>query len=156
MKNQNGFWERGGIWVVCQTVLLSAVVGLSLAYHAKSRHPGLFLLGIAFLVFGAGFCLAGALAMRRNLTPFPKPLPQAQLIRHGIYARIRHPLYTSVLLGAIGWTLVWQSPPALVLALTLIPFFAAKARQEERWLRDRFPDYAAYAQNTWRFFPGIC
>jgi protein-S-isoprenylcysteine O-methyltransferase Ste14 len=155
MKNQNGFWERGGIWVVCQTVLLSGMVVLSLAYRAESRHLGLFLLGIAFLVFGAGFCLAGALAMRKNLTPFPKPLPQAQLVRHGIYAHVRHPIYTSVLFGAIGWSLLWQSRLAFIIALSLIPFFTAKARREEHWLRNRFPEYAVYAEDTWRFLPWI-
>ena len=50
-----------------------------------------------------------------------------------------HPLYTSVIAVALGWALVWQSWPALLVAATLIPFFAAKARREERWLREKFP-----------------
>jgi protein-S-isoprenylcysteine O-methyltransferase Ste14 len=112
-------------------------------------------LGIGCLVVGAGVGIAGALALGRSLTPFPQPLPQARLVRHGIYARLRHPLYTSVVFAAIGWALTWHSWPALLVACSLIPFFAAKARREEHWLQDRFPDYASYAKATWRFFPWI-
>ncbi len=149
------FLERGGIWVVGQGLLMLGVAGLGLIHHTDRRHLALFVLGIAFLVFGAFFGITGALALRHNLTPYPKPLPHAQLVRHGIYARIRHPLYTSVLFATIGWALLWQSWTSLLVAFVLIPFFTAKARREERWLQDRFPDYTHYAKGTWRFFPWI-
>ena len=68
---------------------------------------------------------------------------------------IRHPLYTSVIAVAIGWALVWQSWPALLAAAALIPFFHAKALNEERWLREKFPDYADYERRVRRFIPWI-
>ncbi|MEI6071737.1 MAG: hypothetical protein WCS31_08085 [Verrucomicrobiae bacterium] len=34
--------------------------------------------------------VAGATALGRNLTPFPKPSDHAELIQRGIYAKIRH------------------------------------------------------------------
>ena len=107
------------------------------------------------MLVGAGVALAGAMALGRNLTPFPKPSVSAQLVRHGIYAVIRHPLYTSVITVAFGWALVWQSWPALLVAVMLIPFFHAKARHEERWLREKFPDYADYERRVRRFIPWI-
>ena len=107
------------------------------------------------MVVGAGIALAGALALGRNLTPFPKPTEQAQLVRHGIYAIIRHPLYTSVISVSIGWALVWQSWPALLVAVTLIPFFHAKVRYEECWLRQKFPEYADYEKRVRRFIPWL-
>jgi protein-S-isoprenylcysteine O-methyltransferase Ste14 len=152
---KQGFFERGGLWVAGQTVLMIGVVGLSLLYHAKNWNLSVLSLGIGCLVVGAGIGIAGAWALGRSLTPFPQPLPQAQLVRHGIYARLRHPLYTSVMFASVGWALAWHSWPALLGACFLIPFFAAKARREERWLQDRFPDYASYAKATWRFFPWV-
>ena len=107
------------------------------------------------MLVGAGVALAGAMALGRNLTPFPKPSDSAQLVRHGIYAVIRHPLYTSVIAVALGWALVWQSWPALLVAVMLVPFFHAKARHEERWLREKFPDYADYERRVRRFIPWI-
>ena len=69
---------------------------------------------------------------------------------------IRHPLYTSVIAVAVGWALVWQSWPALVVAAALIPFFGAKARREERWLREIFPEYAEYEKRVPRFLSRVC
>jgi protein-S-isoprenylcysteine O-methyltransferase Ste14 len=75
------------------------------------------------------------------------------LVRHGIYAVIRHPLYTSVIAASIGWALVWQSWPALLVAASLVPFFQAKASREERWLREKLPDCAGYERQVHRFLP---
>jgi protein-S-isoprenylcysteine O-methyltransferase Ste14 len=58
-------------------------------------------------------------------------------------------------LGSIGWAIAWQSWPAVLVASGLIPFFMAKARHEERFLFDQFPDYADYAKSTKRFLPWV-
>lgn len=150
----NRFFDRGGAWVAGQGVLLTAVGLLAVGFRGGG-FPGVVIAGMALMLVGASIALAGAMALGRNLTPFPKPPEQARLVRHGIYAVIRHPLYTSVIAVAIGWALVWQSWLALVVALVLIPFFAAKARHEERWLREKFPEYADYERRVRRFLPWV-
>ena len=136
-----------------QSVLLAAVILLATFFRGGGFHPAAVIAGAALLIIAAGVALAGALALGRNLTPLPKPGDQAQLVRHGIFSMIRHPLYTSVMAGAIGWALLWQSWAALVAAAFLIPFFLAKARREERWLRDKFPEYADYKRQVRGFIP---
>jgi protein-S-isoprenylcysteine O-methyltransferase Ste14 len=32
-------------------------------------------------------------------------------------------------------------------------FFGAKATREERWMRQRFPEYVEYMDRSWRFIP---
>ena len=155
MKRMTQFFQRGGAWVAGQSMLLGAIVLLAVVYRGDGFHIEIMVLGIVMMAVGAGVALAGAIALGRNLTPFPKPSAEAQLVRHGIYAMIRHPLYTSVIAAALGWALVWQSWPSLLVAAMLIPFFHAKARREERWLREKFPEYAAYEQRVRRFIPGI-
>jgi protein-S-isoprenylcysteine O-methyltransferase Ste14 len=76
-------------------------------------------------------------------------------VQHGIYARVRHPLYTSVMLASLGWALIWQSWPAFFAALALLPFFHAKARREEQWLSAQFPGYPDYARRVPRFLPRL-
>ncbi len=111
---------------------------------------GLVLLGTS------GLCgIAGMAALGRKLTPFPKPTAQAELIQNGIYSLIRHPLYAAVFCAAAGWSLMLESWPALAASLVLAAFFDAKARREERWLRQRFLDYDCYAQRVRRFIPWI-
>lgn len=149
----NNFFQRGGAWVLMQTTLLSAVILLTLIFHGHGFPLIVMMLGVALLLVGVGVALAGVLALRGNLTPFPKPGVRATMVRHGIYAVIRHPLYFSVMAGALGWALVWQSWPGLLAAACLIPFFLAKARREERWLREAFPEYADYERRVSGFFP---
>lgn len=149
------FIERGGWWVLGQSVLMLAVVGLGVAFPGDWSRRTLILAGTLLFAMGGVFGLAGVVVLGRSRTPFPKPSEQTRLVQHGIYARVRHPLYTSVMLASLGWALIWQSGPALVAALVLLPFFDCKARQEERWLRVRFSEYADYQRRVRRFLPGI-
>jgi len=149
------FFQRGGAWVLGQSVLLGAVVMLAVSLRGRGFPLVIIITGAVLILVGGFVALAGALVLGRNLTPFPKPAERAQLVQHGIYAAIRHPLYTSVISVSIGWALVWQSWPALLVALVLIPFFHAKARHEEHWLREKFPEYADYERRVCRFIPGL-
>lgn len=130
------------------------MVGLAL------RYPGAGPLawrgaGIGVLIAAAVIAIAGAKALGRNLTPFPKPGDHAELVEHGIYTKIRHPLYTAVILAGFGWALLWLSWPAAVVAVVLIPFFHAKSCREEAFLRLKFPGYREYETRTNRFIPGV-
>lgn len=147
--------QRGGVWVLAQAVLMAAVFTLAVLRHARNPHPAFVACGVLTMIAGAAIGLAGAVALGHNLTPLPHPRDESRLVRSGIYARIRHPLYTSVTLAALGWALAWQSWPAGLAALCLAPFFAAKARREERWLRAKFPEYDEYARQTPGFLPRL-
>ncbi len=153
---QHSFLERGGLWVLVQAGLLAAVAGLAVKFPGARPRLGFIVPGALLLALGGAVGLAGALALRANLTPFPRPRADSDLVQHGIYARVRHPLYTSVMLASLGWALAWQSLPALAVALALVPFFHAKARREERWLRAQFPGYADYEKRVKRFVPWVC
>jgi protein-S-isoprenylcysteine O-methyltransferase Ste14 len=153
MKNR--FVQRGGWWVVGQILLLLTIVGLDLTGHAAAKPLPLFIGGLVLIAAATICSLAGLLALGRNLTPFPKPSAKTELVQQGIYALIRHPLYTSVFCAAVGSSFIFQSWPALVASLGLGIFFDAKAKHEERWLRQQFPDYAGYARRVRRFIPGI-
>ena len=151
----NSFLERGGLWVLGQSVLMIAVAALGLVFH-RQRPPGAtHRLGQALLVLGAVMGIAGVLLLGRNRTPFPKPRDDSRLVQTGIYGLVRHPLYASLIFVSFGWGLIQQSWPALAAALALAVFFNAKALREERWLREKFPEYAEYEKRVRRFVPWI-
>jgi protein-S-isoprenylcysteine O-methyltransferase Ste14 len=154
-RSSNTFAARGGWWVVTQSVLMFAAVGLAVRYPGDwTRTPVIATGGMLFAI-GGYFGIAGVLVLGKNRTPFPQPRAGSQLIQHGIYARVRHPLYTSVMLASLGWALLWQSVASFIAVLTLIPFFHAKARREEESLHQTFPAYADYARRVPRFLPRL-
>jgi protein-S-isoprenylcysteine O-methyltransferase Ste14 len=151
----SNFVERGGLWVLGQGGLLCAVIAGGILARAQWHSLALTLCGVGLLLIASGCGLAGTISLGRNLTPFPKPSASTTLVRTGIYALIRHPLYTAVFCGSVGWALVWQSWPALLAGLALAPLFDGKARCEEQWLRQQFPEYSAYERHVRRFVPWI-
>lgn len=109
--------------------------------------------GVALLIAGLALAVRGTIDLRDALTPLPHPRDDAELIEDGVYARARHPIYGGLILGSIGWGLLWTSPTALLLAAGLAVFFRLKSAREEHWLMERFPAYAAYRRRTRRFLP---
>ncbi len=150
------FGRKGGRWVAAQVVLLAAIAALGPSGAVRPAHWISTLAGGFVIASGLAVLAAGLRALgRRNLTPLPEPRAEAVLVTHGIYARVRHPIYSGVMLAALGWALAWQSLPAGILAVLLPAFFAAKARNEEARLRQRFPDYARYEREVPRFVPRL-
>ena len=67
------------------------------------------------------------------------------LLTGGIYQRLRHPRYTSVILGVAGWACLLNYPAVWILAAAVPPSFWLIILLEERELRQRFgSDYEAY------------
>ncbi len=145
--------HRGGGWVLAQSALLLAL--LASGPLGSGQWPGAALqsAGGLLCLAGAAIGLAGTITLGRNRTAFPKPRAGAVLVQRGIYAWVRHPLYTSVVLLALGWSLLWCSTPALAIAALLAVFLDRKARREEVWLREQFPEYADYAKRVRRSVP---
>jgi protein-S-isoprenylcysteine O-methyltransferase Ste14 len=153
-ERTTSFAERGGGWVLGQGVLTLLVGVAGVLFRVDGTRLGQ-VAGAGLLGLSALTGLLGLLAQGRRLTPFPKPPENAQLIEHGIYGVIRHPLYTCNLCAFFGWALLWSSLPALALAVAGVTFFVAKARREERWLRAQLPGYADYEKRVKRFIPWL-
>lgn len=151
----DSFVARGGLWVVAQSILMLAVLAGGVAFRASEIHGVSLVAGLCLILLGAAFGIAGVKVLGCNRTPFPKPLEESALVQHGVYALVRHPLYSSVILVSFGWAWLWGSVPALALACVEVLFFDAKARREERWLMDKFPGYADYRQRVRRLVPWV-
>lgn len=143
------------LWVIAQSVLMLGLVVLGVTQRSEWQSETTFVAGAALFVLGAVVGVWGVQSLGGSRTPNPTPKTDAQLVQHGIYRLLRHPLYSSVMLASLGWALLWQSEAALVHAVVLCVFFDAKARLEERLLLAKFPEYEAYRGRTWRFVPWV-
>jgi protein-S-isoprenylcysteine O-methyltransferase Ste14 len=56
---------------------------------------------------------------------------------------------------SLGWACLWRSLPGAALALIQAVLLDAKARREERWLREKFPGYGEYAAKVRRLIPWV-
>lgn len=107
------------------TRIAGAVIGL----------PSLALLVLARLELGGSFAVT----------------PKAQtLVTHGLYSRIRNPIYVFGALTIAGCFLYINLPFALLILVALIPLQIFRARQEGKVLEAKFgEEYRQYKARTW-------
>jgi len=146
---------RGEGWVVIQVVLIVVLLASGLAGPAWSGG-----LRVAGMVAGGGLIVAGLLLMasgiawlRRQLTPFPHPVPDGELVTDGPFALVRHPIYAGAILLGAGWALVTAAPLAIVVTAAIVVFLDLKSRREEAWLEEQFSGYGDYACRTRKLIP---
>lgn len=141
--------RRGGGWVAVQFALIAAIVvaGVAGPGWPDSVSGALGIAGGALLLCGVALALLSARALGRGLTPFPHPAREATFVAHGPYGIVRHPIYLGGLLVVGGLSLA-LSPLALAVTAVLGVVWALKASVEERLLRERYPEYAAYCERT--------
>ena len=151
---------RGEGWVVTQFVLFAIIATAGVRDFVGYRSmtpwgPAVSVVGIVAIVIGGGVAARGIWDLRSGLSPFPRPIAGAPLIESGAYRLIRHPIYSGLVLAAIGWGLVTGSILAIGATGLLFLLFAAKSRLEEIWLVAIHPEYRAYQRRTKRLIPWI-
>ena len=159
--HQPQFGKRGEYLVLLQFVLMFAFILAPVwnpwadSQTLTTLAPWRWALGLG----GAGVALAfgglGVLGIRAYLTPLPYPVAHNRLVRSGVYGVVRHPLYSSQLFAALGWTAFTLSLTHLALLAAGFAFFDHKASKEEAWLTDRHPDYPDYARGVRKLIPWV-
>ncbi len=157
-KPEPGFAARGGWWVAMQ-FLLFALIMMTPFWIAPARAaaPGelLFVAGVLVMAAGMLVSVLGGVRLGKSLTPYPRPLAKSALRTTGLYAWVRHPIYSGIILAALGWAIYHQSLAALAGAAVLLVFFDRKAAREEAWLMKKFSGYGAYRRRVRKLIPGI-
>lgn len=108
-------------------------------------------LSIALLLLSIIFIFTALLQLNKNLSPFPTPVKNSQLITNGVFRISRHPIYTAIIGGVFSLALILDSGYKLILAAVFLLFFYFKTRYEEKKLEERFPEYIDYKKKTKRF-----
>jgi protein-S-isoprenylcysteine O-methyltransferase Ste14 len=126
-------------WAIDSPALLSVRWGIAVALG----------LGASVLI------IKGLLDLGRNLTPLPYPREDGQLVKSGVYSIVRHPLYSGLIFAAFSWVVFQLSLSHLIGAAILCAFFDAKARREEAWLSEKYPEYSDYQQKVKKLIPGV-
>jgi protein-S-isoprenylcysteine O-methyltransferase Ste14 len=108
------------------------------------------------MVLGGVIALWAFLAMGwGNIRAFPEIPQHGRLVVHGPYRWVRHPMYTSVLVITLAWTVEYPLPFRVALWVGLVVTLWIKLRYEERLLIERFSEYEAYRRQTKRLIPFV-
>jgi protein-S-isoprenylcysteine O-methyltransferase Ste14 len=150
---RESFVRRGGLWVVAQLALLTAIL-VAGPFHRTASWPSV-VASMPFLVMGAWLGIWGVRGLGAARSALPEPLPGARLVQEGVYARVRHPLYASLLWLSAGWTLCWLSPVSGCLSAMLFVLLWGKSRSEETRLLRRYPGYSDYRRRVPAFLPRV-
>ena len=106
------------------------------------RIVGLTTLGVGLILLTlARIQLGNSFSMRPQAT---------QLITHGLYAKVRNPIYLFGLFVFSGVFLYIDQPYLFLILLPVIAMQISRARAEARVLEEKFGDeYRAYRASTW-------
>ena len=130
-------------------------IGYALAAKATSNKlyspiPISLVLAWLFITFGVIIIFAGLVSLRWRAVA---PSVQDALLRDGIYAHIRHPLYSGMILELAG-IFIWIPTLSVLVACILgVIWVMIQARLEEIDLVERLPVYRDYMQQVPRFVP---
>ena len=89
------------------------------------------------------------------LSPFTEPRAMASLVTEGPYRWVRHPMYVSQALIAVGAPLTLGSRHVLLLAVPALLVLALRIVREDDALARTYPEYHRYAARTKRIFPFV-
>lgn len=121
------------------------------------RRPTVVALVIGTLLFALATLVRvrAHLDLGKQFSMFLEENKEQGLVTSGLYAYVRHPLYlANVLLFLACPTFLGVAWPWVITALGIAGIIT-RIEYEERFLRQTFEGYDAYAKTTWRVIPWI-
>ncbi|MCW5898407.1 MAG: isoprenylcysteine carboxylmethyltransferase family protein [Flavobacteriales bacterium] len=84
------------------------------------------------------------------------PEREGGLVRTGLHARVRHPIYTGIIVMLLGWCLAWPAMGTLLVAAMMLAYLPIGMRLEERKLIALFGgEYERYRREVPALWPRL-
>ena len=103
-----------------------------------------YLVGFLIIIIAFIILLVAIKDLGRNLSPFPRPKNNSNLVTKGIYRFIRHPMYYSLIFISVGVFFIKLSSYYLFLSIILSLIIKFKIALEEQYLKNKFKNYFLY------------
>ena len=103
-----------------------------------------YLVGFLFIIIAFIILLVAIKDLGRNLSPFPRPTNNSNLVTTGIYRFTRHPMYYSLIFISVGVFITKLSIYYLFLSISLGLIIKFKIALEEQYLKNKFKNYLHY------------
>jgi len=103
-----------------------------------------YFVGVLIIIIALIILLVAIKDLGSNLSPFPRPIKNSNLVTKGIYRFVRHPMYYSLILISFGVFIKKLSIYYLFLSISLILIIKFKIALEEQYLKNKFKNYSLY------------
>lgn len=153
--------EKGGRWA---TIILRNLTGIPLwvagfvlAWLEPS--PFLFNPGVKSKLMGFFLIVLGSIPFIRGHIELGwrthMPSVKDTLVRQGLYAYVRHPIYSGGFAIVAGFALIRPTSAFVTACVLCFIWLIIQARLEEIDLKQRMPDYQEYMKQVPRFIPSL-
>lgn len=140
-----------GYFLVFSQFLLILIILLPLGTPVTN-----LFIGLLFIILGISIGLLALYTNRvDNFNIRPEIKQDACLVTTGVYAYIRHPMYTSVLTIMLGFVLLYPLKFVIVSYILLIIILLIKLFYEESLWKCEGSQHKEYMKNTKRLVPFI-
>lgn len=156
VKSGRSRWSRFAGFRVAVILIVLLLVRIR-AFNGQTITNDPWLEGIGLVIFASGLALAvwARMYLGRNWgTPMSQKV-DADLVTTGPYRRVRHPIYSGIVLAMVG-SAVAVSWYWLIAVALLGTYFVYSAVMEERYMTRLFPDdYPDYKRSTKLLIPFV-
>jgi protein-S-isoprenylcysteine O-methyltransferase Ste14 len=150
--------SRWGVFIQMLAFFSAGFGGIHLALPAASPLAlGEAAAVAALMLLALGLFTSAARAMGANWSIVARMREGHELVTAGVFAYLRHPIYTAIGSFLIAMAVAFGHEYALILALPLFAIGTGiRVHEEEKLLRGEFgAAYEDYAARVKRFLPGI-
>ena len=106
--------------------------------------PFFYLIGFSIIIIASIILVLAIKDLGSNLSPFPRPKKNINLVTKGIYRFTRHPMYYSLIFISFGVFITKLSIYYLFLTMSLALVIKFKIALEEQYLNNKFNKYLLY------------
>ena len=103
-----------------------------------------YFVGFLIIIISFIILLVAIKDLGRNLSPFPRPINNCNLVTKGIYGFTPHPMYYSLIFISLGVFITKLSIYYLFLSISLGSIIKFKIALEEQYLKNKFKNYLFY------------
>jgi len=165
------FWTKRSVYQESRLQRMSYVIPLlvggfllakgrrlsdSLSHRVIPHVEALAWTGVVLCVAGLAFCIWARFTLGRNWSGVVTLKGGHELVVHGPYALVRHPIDTGLLTMFVATMIVLGHVAGIIAAPFVFVSIWIKLRHEEKLMLKKFPnEYAAYQQRVRRLIPFV-
>jgi protein-S-isoprenylcysteine O-methyltransferase Ste14 len=153
--------DRGNRWIFLPILLLSLLLAWLPPYLDGRdlwilQQPIIPYVGLILYVLGSILRLVPVFVLGRRFSGLVAIQQGHRLKTDGLYRFIRHPSYAGLLVGSVGFVLIFRCWIGLFIVAGFLAILLARIKSEEALLASTFgEEYQAYRRRTWRLVPWV-